>query len=114
MQLWLKAGTGWREVGGFEKADVQDGDFEATDGTTERGKMITLFLRFDRFDIGQAALRKLADMEPRVINFRTQEPAGTVEGSMIIQSSGTNEKHSDLFVIAARLVRLVPIRTVIN
>jgi len=83
-KLYLKKGTGWHQVVGVVDVRVQPGKFVLEDGTQMNGDIISIIMDHDKYDDGQTALRKLLEMEPRVVEMRIKGQEHTLDAKVIL------------------------------
>jgi hypothetical protein len=102
-RLYLRKGNGWHEVRNVVDIRSQEGKFVLEDGTFLNGDMITIWVKFSKDCAGQLALRKLTDLEPKIIDARVIGPSN-FEMSFTVVGDGHDKDQPDMYAIQGRLM----------
>lgn len=104
----LKKGDGWNEVGSVLDIKIQPGKFELDNGQEIGGDLLAIIMRFESHDAGQVALRKLREMEPRIIDVRVVGQERQMDMSIILCGDETDDVDSSRYAILARVLGIRP------
>lgn len=105
--LYLKKGDGWHEVSGVEDFRVKPGKFVLEDGREVNGDVGVIIMHNEPYDAGQQALKRLIDIEPRVVDMRII--AGSkLDVSAIISGDEVDDLNPQRWAATCRILGIRP------
>lgn len=107
--LYVRKGAGWHEVQGMVDVRVQRGEYETAEGKKHEGEIIGLIMDYEPHCAAQKALRKLREMEPRIIDLRVLGEEIKADISIILIDEETDDAKPQRYALIGRLLGMRPL-----